>query len=471
MPDSGAAARMSDVEALMWNLEKDPHLSSSFANVTVFDTYPDVGRLRARLLAASEIVPRLRQKVVAALGRLAPPEWREDPEFDIDFHLREVALPAPGTERQLWDLASTLAADPFDRTRPLWEFTVIGGLEGGRAAMVQKMHHTITDGEGGVRMSVQFIDLERDAPPPRAEDPAGSLGAAAEAATEAGRSPTLLDAAVTTATHNLRRQGELARWGLATATENLIHPSRLASVPADAAELVRSLGRQLAVTDERRSPLWTERSLRRRFEALRVPLADAKAAATALGGSVNDLFVTGAAGGAGAYHRLRGADVDELRISMPVSTRSDKSAGGNAFTPTRVLVPVGPDPRERFAEIHRRLGVTKQERALGATAVLAGVVNVLPTSVLVRMARSQVETVDFTTSNVRGAPWELYIAGARIDANHPLGPVAGTAFNLTTLSYGGNLDMGLHADAVAVEDPALLRACIEESFEELLALA
>jgi diacylglycerol O-acyltransferase / wax synthase len=204
---------------------------------------------------------------------------------------------------------------------------------------------------------------------------------------------------------------------------------------------------------------------------LRVPLGDAKAAAKALGGSVNDLFVAGAAGGAGAYHRAKGTEVDELRISMPVSTRSDKSAGGNAFTPTRVLVPTWADPAERFAEISARLSVTKEERALGLTEVLAGVVNVLPTSLLVRFAKAQVDTVDFTTSNVRGAPWPLYIAGALIEGNFPLGPVAGTAFNLTTLSYNGSLDMGLHVDRAAIEDPALLKTCIEESFEELLAFA
>ena len=94
--------------------------------------------------------------------------------------------------------------------------------------------------------------------------------------------------------------------------------------------------------------------------------------------------------------------------------------------------------------------------------------NVLPTSLLVRVAKAQVETVDFTTSNVRGAPWPLYIAGALIEGNYPLGPVAGTAFNLTTLSYNGSLDMGLHVDRAAIADPELLRTCIEESFEELL---
>src|SRR4051812_36935372 len=157
----------------MWNLEKDPYLLSTMANLTLFDRPPDVARLRRRLVQATIAVPRLRKRVAPAFGRLAPPTWQEDPDFDIDRHLRVVGLPQPGTQAQLLDLAATLAKTPFDRTRPLWEFVVVEGLADGRGAMVQKMHHTITDGEGGIRMSVAFIDLERDAPePPDPEPPA-----------------------------------------------------------------------------------------------------------------------------------------------------------------------------------------------------------------------------------------------------------------------------------------------------------
>jgi WS/DGAT/MGAT family acyltransferase len=466
MTDPDLGRHMTDVEALMWNLEKDPHLSAAFGNVTLFDTSPDLDRLRERLLQASVAFPRLRQRVAPVLGRLAPPEWVDDADFDIDYHLRRVALPVPGTERQLFDLAAKLAATPFDRSRPLWEYTVVDGLEGGRAALVQRMHHTLTDGEGGVRLSVQFIDLERDP---------GPVEAPADGGGERGGGPPrgrpLPMMAVEALAHNLRRQAGAARRVASGMAGTVTDPRRLLRLPGDAVDVVQSLSRQALVSGERRSPLWRERSLSRHFDVLRVPLDDAKRAAKALGGSVNDLFVAGAAGGAGAYHRAKGEPVDELRISMPVSTRSGRSAGGNSFTPTRVLVPTGPDPRERFIEINARLSVTKEERALGFTELLAGLFNVLPTSLLVRVAKSQVETVDFTTSNVRGAPWPLYIAGALIEGNFPLGPVAGTAFNLTTLSYNGSLDMGLHVDRAAVEEPDLLRACIEESFGELLAFS
>lgn len=457
-----ADRRMTDVEALMWNIEKDPHLSASVANITVLDQAPDPRRLRARIEGAVQAVPRLHQRVVPALGRLAPPEWRDDPDFDLDYHLRTVGLPAPGSMRQLLDLAASIANAPFDRTRALWEFVVVEGLEGGRAAMIQKLHHAVTDGEGGIRMSEQFIDLARDATepitPPRPSAPSTDSG--------------FVDTTIETLTHNLRRGLGIMRRGAVAAATTLQHPDRIGQLSSDGVELARSAARQLLVTGHARSPLWTDRSLRRHIEVFQVPFDEAKAAAKELGGSLNDLFVTAAAGGAGAVHRAAGLPIDELRISMPVSTRTDKAAGGNAFTPTRVLVPVAiEDPVARFQAIRDRLAPTKGERALGIVGGVAGLANLLPTSVLVRVARQQVETVDFAVSNVRGAPFPLFIAGARIEANYPVGPTGGTAWNLTLMSYDGMLDLGLNVDLGAVGQPEALRAAIEAEFTQLLAAA
>ncbi len=453
--------RMSDVEALMWNLDTDPFLSSTFANLSLFDRVPDYEQLRRRLWRASRVVPRLRRRVVDGPGPLAP-SWEDDPEFDLDHHVRRVVLPAGSTDADARALATTLASQPFDRTRPLWEFTLVEGLPGGRAAMVQKMHHTITDGEGGIRMSVEFIDLAADTPEPEPVDH--------------GPPPAPPRSVITTTVESLtdaaRRNAGLARRWADSATDLLRDPAHLGSVlvglPAESAATARSLIRQLGVVDASRSPLWTERSLDRQLDTFVVPLDAVHAAAHTLGGSVNDLFVAAAAGGAGRYHRARGVGVDELRMSMPVSTRRSKAPGGNAFTPTRVLVPLLADPKARFRAVHERLGVTKAERALALTGSLAGLVNLLPHAVLVRLARQQVMTIDFATSNVRAAPFDLYIAGALMEGNFPLGPVAGTAWNLTTMSYRGGLDLGLHTDRTAVADPSALAADIEASFAELI---
>jgi diacylglycerol O-acyltransferase len=454
--------RMSDVEALMWNVEKDPHLDPTFGSVTILDDVPDLDRLRRRLLRMVDRIPRLHQHVVPSLGRLAPPEWQDDPDFDIDYHMRHVALPAPGDRRQLFDLATLLVRDPFDRTRPLWEFVVVEGLEGDRAALVQKMHHTITDGEGGVRMSEQFIDVERDAPD--VDEVVLNLEPSAPDA-------NIFETAGDTIGHTWRRTLGLAQRAGAAAATTIVHPDRLGRAGPDLVETARSAIRQLTVTDPARSPLWVERSLRRRLDVLDVDLDDARAAAKTLGGSLNDFFVAGAAGGAGAYHERLGQPVETLRMAMPVSTRKDRSAGGNAFVPTRAVVPVGGDPAARFDAIHTQLEQTKHERVLGLVDQLAGVLNLLPTSVLARFTLEQARTVDFTTSNVRAAPFDLFIAGAMIEATYPMGPLGSTAFNLTMMSYRGELNMGLHMDTGAIGQPDLLRECLEEAYAELIATA
>ncbi len=454
---------LTDVEALMWTLDADPHLSSAFANVTLFDRPPDPERLRARMELAVRSIPRLRRRVEGGLAGLAPPRWVDDPDLDLDRHVRRVVLDPPGDLAQLLQLATDIASAPFVRDRPLWEFVVVDGLADGRGAMVQKLHHTITDGEGGVRMSAQFIDFERDPAPAPTPDDAPTE--------EPEPAPSSVEAAVASLAERARMPLDLVRQAVEGAAGIATDPARLAALPGDAAATALSLARQVGVTGEALSPLWRERTLERRLELLRVPLADAKAAATTLGGSVNDLFVCAAAGGAGTYHRAFHVPIEELRMAMPVSTRSERTAGGNAFAPTRVLVPVDEDPRRRFREVHERLSITKQERAVGLAGAVAGLGNLLPPPLLVRMVRQQTATVDFTTSNVRGAPFPLFIAGAEILANHPIGPLAGTAWNLTTMSVNGSLDMGLHVDAGSVAEPVLLRTCIESAFDELLALA
>jgi WS/DGAT/MGAT family acyltransferase len=451
---------MTDVEALMWNLERDPQLSASIANITVLDTAPDRDRLLARLRHAVAMVPRLHQHVIPTFGRLAPPQWRSDPTFDVERHVRWARLAAPGSMRTLLDEAADIVAQPFDRQRPLWEFVVLEGLEGGRAAMVQKLHHAITDGEGGLRMSEQFIDVERDAAgplaPPRPPPPSTD--------------GTALDTVLDTLTHQARRAARTSLRAAQETTSLALHPTRALQRTTEAVELGRSALRQAVVTDRSHSPLWTERSLRRRVEVIQVPFAEAKAASRALGGSLNDLFVTAAAGAAGAVHRRAGLPVDELRISMPVSTRHDRSAGGNAFTPTRVLVPVSiEDPVERFHAIRDRLAPTRSEPALDLANGLAGLANLLPPALLLALVRRQVQTVDFAVSNVRGASFPLYIAGARMEANYPLGPTGGTAWNLTLMSYDGHLDLGLNVDEGAVADPEALRDAIEEELRRLMA--
>jgi hypothetical protein len=156
-------------------------------------------------------------------------------------------------------------------------------------------------------------------------------------------------------------------------------------------------------------------------------------------------------------------------MAMPISTRGDDEESANSFTPARVLVPAQPkDPSTRFQRVHERLHGLRDEPAVNAAGSMAGLLSALPTSMLVALTRSQARTIDFATSNLRGSPVDLYLGGARIDANYPMGPRAGCALNVTLLSYLDSLDMGINIDPAAVSDPATLLDCLDESFGALL---
>lgn len=453
--------RMTDAEGLMWRLEKDPYLSSTFANVSILDRAPDFDRLRRRMERATATIPRLRQRVQSAPANLSAPMWIDDPDFDIDFHVRRVALPTPGSMRQLLDLVTLLVADPFDRTRPLWQFIVIEGLPDGRAALVEKLHHTIADGEGTVQLSLQFFDFERDAPEPAPipRDPADY---------ELDRSLM----------HNEMWRDVLAgsfRLPLALVRQirDLVaDPTSIPSQGASTLDSLRTVLGQLTDVESARSPLWIGRSTRRHAEVLRVPFTEVRDAARRLGGTLNTALLSAASDAAGRYHRECGVPVDELRASMAISTRSRDadSDAANAFSLARFLVPTGEmRAADRFAEIAARTTAAASDPAVGSLSTIASLATNLPTAVLTRVARMQSQTVDFATSNVKGTPIPVFVAGSEILHNFPFGPLAGVAFNLTLLSHVGSLDMGLNIDAAAVSQPELLRDVLADSFTDLIA--
>jgi diacylglycerol O-acyltransferase / wax synthase len=455
--------KMSDAEALMWRLEKDPYLSSGFANLSILDRPPEMDRLRRRFDRTTRVVPRLRQRVQPMPANLSAPIWVDDPNFDLAYHLRHIALPKPGTVRQLLDLTTLIAADQFDRTRPLWQFYVIDGLRGGKSALVAKLHHTIVDGEAGVQLALEYLDFERDAPGPAplADGPQPPAGE------HAGPSGTTADTLRELLSGGLRVPAALAR----QVRDLLADPRQLPEAGTAAAETLRGVVSQLSETDSAKSPLWTTRSLRRHLEVVQAPFAATRDAARHFGGTLNHAFVAAAADAAGRYHAQRGHPVEALRASMVVSTRT-ASSGANAFSLARLLVPTGEMPMaERFAAIRDRSANARANTATAGMEALAALASALPTSVITRLARQQSQTVDFATSNVRGTPVPVFVAGAEVLANYPIGPMAGVAFNLTLLSHVGSLDMGLHMDADAIDDPALLRRCLERAFKELGALA
>lgn len=461
-----SAPRLTDPEWLMWAAERDPVLRSTFINISVCEQELDFDRFRRRMATAVASLPRLRSRIVDAILPLTPPAWVEDVVFDLDHHVRRATLAVPGTDRQLLDLAARLLEEHFDASHPLWQYTVVDGLAGGGGALLAKMHHTITDGVGGIRLSAAFVDVGPDDPgAPDETHGDAAPGPDAAGTTDRGRTPggrPLRDAV----TALVRRPVDIALQAVSAVTS-------LASHPGDVPATAMSLAHLVFEGNAARSTLWAgPRSTGRRLDVLSVSLPAVKSAAHALGGTVNDVFVTAVAGGIAAFHRSAGDDVDELRMSMPLSTRTDRSSGGNAFLPVRLLVPAGErDPRARFAVVHDRLTRTKSQPALGLAASLAGLASGLPSAVVARVARQQTGTVDFVVSNVRGAPFDLWIAGARITHNYPMGPTGGTAVNVTCLSTGDILDVGIVTDTAAVTNPALLVSCLAEGIDEVLAAA
>ncbi len=221
------------------------------------------------------------------------------------------------------------------------------------------------------------------------------------------------------------------------------------------------------------SPLWRNRSRHRHLEHVQVPLEELKGASKALGGSVNDGFMIGLTEAAVRYHEARGTTVDRFNTSFVVSTRTDSKMGGNSFTP--VPVQVGGEPAsfaERMDELRRASDAAREQSdRSGGISGLSAVINLLPTSLVTQTARRQAASIDFATSNLRGAPFTLYCAGGEVEATICMGPLAGTAVNATALSYNGTFDIGLFIDPVAVEDPEDYRRCVEEAFADLVALA
>ena len=472
--------RMSDSEALMWNIEKDPWLNPSGAAITILDRPLDGDHFLQTMRAATAAMPRLYERVVPGIGRLATPVWQPDPEFDLDYHVRFVRLPKPGTERQLFDMAAKLYQEPFDRTRPLWRYVVIDGLKGGKGAIYSILHHAVADGIGQLRMAEMFQQLERDAPPPPDVDLDAVIAeaVASHAPLQVGGdlAENVFESTVGSLAHIARRQLGATRRIAEEVMTWPTDPQRAASSIEDVVNSVKStVVAALGSGDDVRggSPLWANRSRHRHFEAVRVPLDDLKAASKRVGATINDLFLAAMVEGAVRYHGDRDVEVDAFNTSFVLSTRTDDAVGGNSFTPVPVQLPGEPMPLEdRIADIHDRLAAKREGMTGGAgLGALSGVANLLPTSVVTRAARARAARMDFATSNLRGAWFPLYVSGALVLDVLSMGPVAGTACNATAMSYNGTLAIGLFIDPIAIDAPGDFKAAIEESFDDVVALA
>ena len=456
--------RMSDTDALMWTIERDPLLRSTITAVIKLDQPPDRERLREMVDRGTRQLPRMRHRVRGNPYSLVPPRWEVDPNFDLDFHLRWVGGGSGSiTMREVLDYAQPIAMQSFDRARPQWEIHVVDGLDDGGAAMILKLHHAISDGVGVVAMAMILFELEREPattdtpmPPEPTLDVMNPL-------------ERLIDG-VGLEVERERSTGRLLADGIGAAVKGLLtDPS---GTLQRGSELVASASRLLAPVTTPRSSIMSERSLKMHFDLLSVPLEDAKAAARQADGRLNDAFVAATTLGLLRYHESHGSSTGSLRMAMPINTRGDgESLGGNQFVPARFEIPlVIDDPIERMRATHELVGQQRSEPALDLVDPMAGVLNRLPRGLTTEVFGSMLRGVDVVTSNVPGAPIELFSAGAKVVEVYAFGPLSGAAVNITLLSYLDVCYIAINSDRAAVPDPECLVDCLRAGWDEILAV-
>jgi len=385
---SGAATSdrpLQPSDVFSWYLERDPALRVPVVLIAELDREPDELALRARTEAALRTVPQLSEVVVEAPWRLAPPRWTRVAEVDLDWHLRRVAVASPATEDALLELARLEATTPFDTKRPMWTLTVVHGLPEGRAALLLRFHHSLTDGVGGVALAAEIFDLERQ--PSRDDTPLEPLPAA--------REHPLLDALV--------EQTRTVALGAPGTTARMLHETfRSVAHPRNSARTVASIARTVAPVRRPVSPLLVDRGIGRSLHVVDLALPEFHAAARAQGVTVNDALLAGVARGVRRYHERHGQQLQMIRVTMPVDLRRPSDPpGGNRITLMRFLIPTG------GADVGRHLrGVRvvaqrqRLERSLPHTQGIARALAFLPPAVV----GSMLKHVEALVSDVPGPP-------------------------------------------------------------------
>jgi diacylglycerol O-acyltransferase / wax synthase len=450
---------MGPSDAWIWYLEGDPRMRWTISAVMLLDQAPDWDRLVSRFERVSRIDPRFRQKVVEPPMRAAPPRWTVDEWFDLAYHVRRVAAPPPGSLADVLAFAGTSAMAGLDRDRPLWEATLMEGLEGGQAALVVKMHHSLTDGIGGLQLALHLVDptpgVDPDdpGPPPLAPEHLGATGMWKEV----GRHHV---------DRLLRLAGGMAHAALPTAGRMLTDPVGLAK---DVGAMTASVAKAVRPISDTKSTVMTERSLTWHYEVFDVPFARLRAGAKVAGCTVNDAFVAGLTGGMRRYHEQHGAPVDELRMSMPISLRLDGDPeGGNRVTVMRFAVPVGEaDPVARLRKVHQAADTARHEPAVPHfDAITTGLAPITPLAVAPMATH-----MDFTASNVPGYSFPVHLCGSEVLRVYPFGPTGGASANATMITYRDTCCIGVNADTAAIPDMPAFMTCLAEGFDEVLALA
>jgi WS/DGAT/MGAT family acyltransferase len=430
------------------------------------DYYEDVKRWMATRMHLASVFQR---KLALMPFDLANPVWVDDEEVDLDYHVRHVILPRPGTMEQLEKYVARLHSSLLDRSRPLWEIYVIEGLQTGQVAIYNKMHHAAIDGQAGVAitkalLSASAVPAPTKPPRPRPRTHQYQLGVA-----------ELAGAAVSNAvTQYVRLFKSLPAMGKALAT--VVYPRSEADGKR---HLTRPEGLQLGP----KTPLNVAITNQRSFAARSLSLAEVKALAKRSGASLNDIVLGICAGALKRYL----ADYDchpakPLIAGVPVSLREAGNTDPNNQV-SMMMVSLATDiadPIERLSAINASANQGKKLQlsvkgamptdfpSLGVPWLMSGLVSLYGRS---RLANRLPPVCNVAISNVPGPNFPLYFAGAKLASFFPVSiPGHGVALNITVQSYNGALEVGLTACRRAVPDVADLGDYIVEEFHKLVAL-
>jgi diacylglycerol O-acyltransferase len=423
-----------------------------------FDEFLD--HIRGRL----HLVPRYRQKLSTPPLETGRPLWVDDPDFNLEFHVRHTALPPPGTEEQLLVLAARIASQQLDRSKPLWENWLVEGLEGDRFALISKTHHSLVDGISGVDLASVLLDAEPNPAPPR-ED------------LEPWR-PSPEPSPVDLVAAGIRGMVGTATGLVGRAVGAASHPGASLGALRDAAEGVGEIV-WAGLNPAPETPLNVEIGPHRRYAVVRHQLADYKAVKDSLGGTVNDVVLTVVSGALAGWLHSRGLRTEglEMRALVPVSvrTKDDQGSLGNRLTVMRGPLPVYiQDPTARLAFVRRAMdGLKASKQAVGA-ATLAAVNDLAPPTILAQASRLNFSTRLFNllVTNIPGPQIPLYVLGRQLEDLFPLAFLPNNhALAVAIMSYNGGLDYGLLADYDALPDIDVVAKGIDTALAELLEAA
>lgn len=422
-------------------------------------------------------IPIFSKRLAPSLYDLDHPGWVDALDLDLDYHLRETALPAPGTEAQLEEVIGRLHANTLDRSRPLWQFYVITGLENGQGVLYSKVHHAAIDGGAGMAINKALYDVtavprEVAPPPPKPAAPK-----------PAPSSPTAVDPVkgIADIMGNMMRQ-QLKMWEAAPAIVNAMTDAFLAR-PGEmpkALGTLQSLVTQLPTLDAPKTPFNATITRERSYAARTISLGDAKAIAKAGGAKLNDVVMAVCSGALRRYLQEKGQLPDKPLIAgVPISLREPGDTRQNNQV-SGMLCQIATDiadPAERLAAIVRSSSQAKQLAGTFRDAVpqdfaFVGAPILLQLVMLVYgrsgLADRLPMPMNVTISNVPGPPMPLYCAGAKVTALHPVSIAAhGAALNITVQSYMDALNFGLTADRRAVPDVGRLGDYLVEAADEL----